>query len=146
VLLRRLRIAEHDPAWALAARAGEMPRARLDDAARGSLVSRVERVAPHARSARDSRTAADWRIHRDAAPAEFWLAACRRLLRRRVRLGLASLVRRPARLALTPTHVDVFFAPDAADLRVRRAGLDLDPGWVPWLARVVAFHYRQEPR
>jgi hypothetical protein len=27
------------------------------------------------------------------------------------------------------------------DMTVRRAGLDLDPGWVPWLGRVVQFHY-----
>jgi len=70
-----------------------------------------------------------------------WIGACRWLLRRRVRIGLGTLVLRPARLALTPTHADVFFALDAADLRVRRAGLDIDPGWVPWLGRVLAFHY-----
>jgi hypothetical protein len=29
----------------------------------------------------------------------------------------------------------------AADLRVRRRGLDRDPGWVPWYGRIVAFHY-----
>jgi hypothetical protein len=27
------------------------------------------------------------------------------------------------------------------DIEVRRAGLDLDPGWVPWLGRVVTFGY-----
>jgi hypothetical protein len=26
-------------------------------------------------------------------------------------------------------------------LEIRLAGLDLDPGWVPWLGRVVSFHY-----
>ncbi|HEU4926046.1 MAG TPA: hypothetical protein VFT24_03300 [Vicinamibacterales bacterium] len=72
---------------------------------------------------------------------EIWLTGCRRLLRRRVRIGLASLVLRPARLTFTTTHVDVFFTLNAADVRVRRAGLDLDPGWVPWLRRVVSFHY-----
>jgi len=24
---------------------------------------------------------------------------------------------------------------------VRRLGLDLDPGWLPWFGRVVRFHY-----
>jgi hypothetical protein len=76
--------------------------------------------------------------------AHAWLSACRHALRRRVRIGLGSLVLRPARLALTPTHADVFFALDAADVRVRRAGLDIDPGWVPWLGRVLAFHYGSE--
>ncbi len=73
--------------------------------------------------------------------ATIWLTSCRRYLRRRARIGLASLVLRPARFAVTPTHVDVFFRLNAADLRIRRAGLDIDPGWVPWFGRVVAFHY-----
>jgi hypothetical protein len=29
---------------------------------------------------------------------------------------------------------------------VRRLGLDIDPGWLPWFGRVVAFHYRQGPQ
>jgi hypothetical protein len=75
-----------------------------------------------------------------------WLTACRRLLRRRARIGLASLVCRPARLAITATHLHVLFPLNAAEVRVRRAGLDIDPGWVPWLRHVVTFHYRQELR
>ena len=27
------------------------------------------------------------------------------------------------------------------DLDIRRAGLDIDPGWLPWLGRVVRFRY-----
>jgi hypothetical protein len=30
---------------------------------------------------------------------------------------------------------------DEVDLDVRRAGLDLDPGWVPWLGTVVRYVY-----
>jgi len=63
---------------------------------------------------------------------------------RRARLGWRPLVRRPARLSWTATHVDVFFTHRQADVRVRRAGLDLDPGWLPWLGRVVSFHYVEE--
>jgi len=75
-----------------------------------------------------------------------WLGRCRRLLRRDVGIGLYSLVCRPARIAITATHVDVWQAIDAVDLRVRRAGLDIDPGWVPWLGRVLRFHYgRDDP-
>ncbi len=70
-----------------------------------------------------------------------WLTACRRWLRRYTGLGLADLVGRPAGLGLTATHADCHFAHDQADIRLRRAGLDLDPGWVPWLGRVVGFHY-----
>nr|WP_145547129.1 hypothetical protein [Variovorax boronicumulans] len=74
-----------------------------------------------------------------------WLADARRWLHRAGRLGLATLARRPARVALTPTHVDLFFRLDQGDLRLRRLGLDLDPGWLPWLGRVVAFHYGDVP-
>jgi hypothetical protein len=51
----------------------------------------------------------------------------------------------PARLRATETHVDLELATTTVDLAVRLAGLDLDPGWVPWLGRVVAFHYDQMP-
>ena len=84
-------------------------------------------------------------MRQNATIPEIWLAACRRLVRRGARIGLATLVVRPARLALTETHVDVFFGLNATDLRVRRAGLDVDPGWVPWLTKVVTFHYQDRP-
>ena len=64
-----------------------------------------------------------------------------RLCRRLAGLGLRTLIVRPARLAWTETHVDVHFTLNQADLRIRRAGLDFNPGWVPWLGRVVTFHY-----
>lgn len=75
------------------------------------------------------------------AVAEAWLTACRRWLRRRALVGLASLVLRPARLSLTPTHVDLEFDLSAVSLAVRRAGLDIDPGWLPWYGRVVHYRY-----
>lgn len=75
------------------------------------------------------------------ALAATWLDACRHALRRRFRIGLASLVLRPASVAATRSHVDVHFALAATDLRVRRYGFDLDPGWLPWFGRVVAFHF-----
>jgi hypothetical protein len=78
------------------------------------------------------------RSHTQAAE---WLTRCRRTLRRQLGIGLASLVLRPAQLAATRSHIDVFFALNATDLRVRRHGLDLDPGWLPWFGRVVAFHF-----
>jgi len=73
-----------------------------------------------------------------------WLARCRRHLRRHVGIGLYSLVCRPARVAISATHVDVRLGLDAADLRIRRAGLDVDPGWVSWLGRVLRFHYGRD--
>ena len=70
-----------------------------------------------------------------------WVTALRRWCRRNARVGLADVVLRPARMAWTRTHLDVTLPLSALDVRVRAAGLDLDPGWVPWLGRVVAFHY-----
>lgn len=69
------------------------------------------------------------------------LVAVRWWCHRRARIGLRRLVHRPARIMATRTHVDVLFDIQQAELRVRGAGLDLDPGWVPWLGRVVRFHY-----
>jgi hypothetical protein len=56
-------------------------------------------------------------------------------------LPLAQL----ARLRATETHLDLDLATGDVDLVLRLSGLDLDPGWVPWLGRVVAFHYDAIP-
>ena len=84
----------------------------------------------------------------DAAPAFSaeqvalaWLHAARRWLRRQAGIGLHDLVCRSGRIACGYTHLDVTFALGDVDLRVRRAGLDFDPGWLPWLGRVVGFHF-----
>lgn len=63
-------------------------------------------------------------------------------LRRHCGLSLRSLINRPGQVVLTATHWDVIFALNQVDLRLRRVALDVDPGWVPWLGRVVQFHYR----
>mgnify|MGYP007077385732 CR=1 FL=1 len=65
-------------------------------------------------------------------------------LRRYCRLSLRGLVHRPGRVSLTTTHWDVHFDLDQTDLRLRRMALDTDPGWVPWLGRVMQFHYHSE--
>jgi hypothetical protein len=70
-----------------------------------------------------------------------WLTGVRRWCRRRARIGLASLIRRPGRVAISQTQIDVLFDLAATDLRLRRLALDVDPGWVPWLGRIVRFHY-----
>jgi hypothetical protein len=48
---------------------------------------------------------------------------------------------RPARVALTLTHVDVTFALDHHPIELRVAGLDRDLGWIPATGRYVAFHF-----
>ena len=67
--------------------------------------------------------------------------AAARVLRAGGRLSLRALVLRPARVSATRTHLDLLFDHQLADLRVRRAGLDVDPGWIPWLGLVIRFHY-----
>jgi hypothetical protein len=51
----------------------------------------------------------------------------------------------PALVLADRSHLDVHYRLADARLAVRRVGLDLDPGWLPWLGRVVAFHYGQPP-
>jgi hypothetical protein len=129
LLLSRLGVEEVDPVWRIAAAF------RLKPEATGELSG----VRPQPEAPSDLR---GFRLQPDGCEsATIWLTSCRHYLRRHARIGLASLVLRPARLAITPTHLDVFFRLTAADLRIRRAGLDIDPGWLPWFGRVVAFHY-----
>ncbi|HEX3227818.1 MAG TPA: hypothetical protein VHQ95_02570 [Pyrinomonadaceae bacterium] len=70
-----------------------------------------------------------------------WYRAMRRWGRGYAGLTLLDLIQRTGQIALTRTHVDLFFDLESADIRIRRAGLDVDPGWLPWLGRVVSFHY-----
>ena len=100
----------------------------LPDDAAWMLVEELATLAPS-----DEREA-QARARRDLAMARRWL-------HRHARLGLVTLVRRPARIASTATHIDVRFPLAGADVRVRRAGLDLDPGWLPWFGRVIAFQF-----
>lgn len=51
------------------------------------------------------------------------------------------LLQRAAWMQLSATHLDVIFSFDQVDLSVRRLGLDVDPGWVPWLGRIVNLHF-----
>jgi hypothetical protein len=73
-----------------------------------------------------------------------FVRAARRSCRRGTGMPLRALVLRPGRISITATHIDVFLALDQVDVSIRRAGLDLDPGYVPWLDRVVQFHYGAE--
>jgi hypothetical protein len=54
---------------------------------------------------------------------------------------VAAVARRRGRIDHSPGWVDVHLELDQVDIDVRRAGLDLDPGWVPWLGTVVRFIY-----
>jgi hypothetical protein len=83
----------------------------------------------------------------DAALApRLWLArdvwrTLRIWLRREAGIGPAHLLARRAALRWDATHIDLHFALNDADLRIRRAGLDQSPGWMPALGRVVSVHF-----
>lgn len=133
--LRRLQAPADDPAWALAAVDATQAQA-LDAPAPACWSDPLLAGSPPLAQALHAASSAE-------AQATVWLTAARRWLRRAGRIGLASLVRRPGLLSLTPTHADLHFRLQHTDLRVRRLGLDLDPGWLPWFGRVVAFHYHR---
>lgn len=80
----------------------------------------------------------------DSALLEAWRIGLDRWLRRRARIKLAQLARKRGWLARNDDGVDVRFRHNDADVRVRRAALDLDPGWVEWLGLVVRYHYTDE--
>jgi len=69
---------------------------------------------------------------------------CGGYVRRYAGISLRRLLRREGYVALTTTHLDILLDPKSADIRIRKAGLDLDPGWVTWLGKVVQFHYDHE--
>jgi hypothetical protein len=54
---------------------------------------------------------------------------------------LLGVCRRHAVIHADPGWIDVDLRLDEVDVDVRRAGLDLDPGYLPWLGCVVRFRY-----
>jgi hypothetical protein len=138
--LTRLGVAAEDPAWQITqASHADLPAVCADapacwtDSTLRPPASQLPVALPQALVAASS----------GDEQAQIWLSAVRRCLRRRAGIGLASLLLRPARLDWSATHLDMHFYLEDVDLRVRRAGLDIDPGWLPWFGRVVAFHYRE---
>ena len=53
-----------------------------------------------------------------------------------------TLINIPANIVSSASHIDIFFPLESVMLPVRLAGLDVNPGWIPWLGRVVTLHYR----
>ena len=52
-----------------------------------------------------------------------------------------TLCRRSARLLIDNGWLELIFELNDVDTQIRRAGLDLDPGFVPWLGKVVKIRY-----
>lgn len=82
---------------------------------------------------------------------EFFIASlhsARQFLQRRMRdfhLEDYSWLAVPARVQLEQAYLQVYLHESAVRLDLRLAGLDLNPGWVPWLGRVIYFHFGQYP-
>lgn len=54
---------------------------------------------------------------------------------------VARLAGRPGHIVADPGWIEVVLPIGCVDTTIRRAGLDLDPGWVPWLGVVVEYRY-----
>ena len=54
---------------------------------------------------------------------------------------LQSVCRRRGRIRFEPGWIELLLPLDAVDTSIRRLGLDLDPGWLPWLACVLRIRY-----
>jgi len=55
--------------------------------------------------------------------------------------AVAEICARRAEVVAELGWIDVLLDIEDVSLDVRRAGLDLDPGWVPWLGVVLRFIY-----
>jgi hypothetical protein len=134
-MLRRLGIDDvvsEDPSLVEA----EWPQALLCVVARGLRIPGADPVLRAMRCSPAMRPA-----HGQRALTARWIRTLRRTSLAWLELPLRALVLRTGRIAATRTHVDVVFTLAQVDVAVRRAGIDIDPGWVPWLGRVVRFHY-----
>ena len=54
---------------------------------------------------------------------------------------IGRIAARDGAISVWPGWVELHLPLDGVDIDVRRAGLDVDPGWVPWLGTVVVFRY-----
>ncbi len=79
--------------------------------------------------------------------AEFrlWSKATDKWLRRTARRRLHDLARRGGWVSRDAETLNIRFPEAAADIRLRRLALDVDPGWVSWLGRTIHYHFSDDP-
>ncbi len=70
-----------------------------------------------------------------------WSIAVRRWCWRVGGFTARQVVNRSGLVSMNRSDLDVTLSLDSADIRIRRLGLDIDPGWLPWFGKVVRFHY-----
>jgi len=73
--------------------------------------------------------------------AQAWWLKARLACVQQTRLPLLRLLRRPGELLLSDHRIDVVMPLRTLDIRLRRAGFDIDPGYLPWLDAALRFHY-----
>ncbi len=119
----------------------------LPDEQRALLVFRIlRRLAQAANVDPNDPVLAPFAFERSPANAieRLWALRVRRWCWHTARLPIRQIVQRSGTVSFTRTTLDVTLPLADADVRIRRCGLDLDPGWMPWFGRVVHFHYRME--
>jgi len=87
--------------------------------------------------------------HAELTPLERWAGHATRYVRARLSaaLGVGArhvaplALRRPARVLVTDTRIDVLSSLADLPIEVRRAGLDRDPGFIPAAGRSLRFHF-----
>jgi hypothetical protein len=50
----------------------------------------------------------------------------------------------PGRIVFAPEAMTIVMPMDRIDMALRRAALDRDPGWVPWLQRTVRIEFEPQ--
>jgi hypothetical protein len=122
----------------------ERPAARVDGFARQLLAAVARRMGADdgdvVLEALAARPDGDWG---DAITA--WRVGLDRWLRRTARAKLADVAKRRGGVLLAGDRLDVRFPLAAADLRLRRHALDLDPLWTPWLGLSIRYHFQDQP-
>lgn len=83
-----------------------------------------------------------------AACVAFCAAVVKRALELRLRerlelSAMADRLRVPARIERHPKELRIVMPLESIDIDIRRAGLDRNPGWVPWLGRKVVLEFEE---
>jgi hypothetical protein len=126
--------------WVLRRLGRELVGVEADDPALLALAGQ-DAVAPQAAATEPEQAAIEACAARWASVTALRLRTDRRENPRTDTELVRALARRAATILWEPGWVEVSLRLDDVDLDVRRAGLDLDPGWVWWLGQVVRFRY-----
>lgn len=135
------RLAERSPRWSLHQLAMALVPVAASDAAALAFAGLLPDSDPPCKSGPPP---AEPEIAAIAELRAELLQALREVLDRRSDaepLLIESVCRRTAEIIADPGWMEVRFSVDDVRTEIRAVGLDLDPGWVPWLGLVIKFAY-----